>query len=69
MYLKDITLIGCTAWAGPVFPDLISYIEKGEIRPSLAKVFPLEKIAQAQQEFMEKTHVRNIVLVPPKDNI
>ena len=69
MYLKDITLIGCTAWDEPVFPDLISYIEKGEIRPLLAKVFPLEKIAQAQQEFMKKTHVGNFVLVPPKDNI
>ena len=52
-----------------MFTDLISYIDKGKIRPLLAKVFPLEKIAQAQQEFMEKTHVGNFVLVPPKDNI
>ena len=26
MYLKDITLIGCTAWDAPVFPNLITYI-------------------------------------------
>ena len=29
MYLKDISLIGTTAWDEPVFPDLISYIERG----------------------------------------
>lgn len=64
MYLKDITLIGCTAWDAPIFANLVSYIEKSEIRPLVAKVFPLEKIAQAQQEFMEKTHFGNFVLVP-----
>lgn len=64
-YLKDLTLIGCTAWDEPVFPNLISYIEKGEIKPLLAKSFPLEKIVQAQQEFIKKTHVGNFVLIPP----
>ena len=64
-YLKDLTLIGCTAWDEPVFPNLISYIERGEIRPLLAKVFPLENIADAQKEFLEKRHVGNFVLVPP----
>lgn len=39
-YLKDLTLIGCTAWDDPIFPNLISYIEKGEIKPLLAKTFP-----------------------------
>ncbi|MDJ0823313.1 MAG: alcohol dehydrogenase family protein [Paracoccaceae bacterium] len=65
MYLKDITLFGCTAWDAPVFPNLVGYIERGEIRPLVAKVFPLEQIGQAQQEFMGKTHVGNYVLVPP----
>jgi alcohol dehydrogenase len=65
MYLKDITLIGCTAWDEPVFPDLVSYVERDEIRPLVAKVFPLKDIAKAQQEFLEKKHVGNFVLVPP----
>ena len=30
-YLKDITLIGCTAWDEPVFTNLVSYIERGEL--------------------------------------
>ncbi len=64
MYLKDITLLGCTAWDAPVFPNVVSYIERNEIRPLVAKVFPLEMIAQAQQEFMGKRHFGNFVLVP-----
>lgn len=63
-YLKDLTFLGCTAWDEPVFPNLVSYIEKGEIRPLLAGIFPLERIAEAQQEFMRKRHVGNYVLVP-----
>jgi NADPH:quinone reductase-like Zn-dependent oxidoreductase len=64
-YLKDLTLIGCTAWDEPVFPNLVSYIEKGEIKPLLAKTFPLEQIAEAQQEFTTKKHVGKFVLIPP----
>ena len=64
-YLKDITLIGCTAWDEPVFPNLVSYIERGEIRPLVAKSLPLELIADAQREFLEKKHFGNFVLVPP----
>ena len=64
-YLKDLTLIGCTAWDEPVFPDLVSYIERGELRPLVAKTLPLERIADAQREFLEKRHVGNFVLIPP----
>ena len=64
-YLKDLTLIGCTAWDEPVFPNLISYIEKGEIRPLVAKLFPLERIVEAQREFTKKKHVGKLVLMPP----
>ena len=64
-YLKDLRLIGCTAWDEPVFPSLISYIENHQIKPLLAKTFPLELIAKAQQEFLLKKHVGNFVLIPP----
>lgn len=64
-YLNDLTLVGCTAWDEPVFPNLIAYIERGEIRPIVAKTFPLERIAEAQAEFLEKKHVGNFVLTPP----
>ncbi len=64
-YLKDLTLIGCTAWDEAIFSNLISYIERGEFRPLVAKIFPLERIADAQREFLEKKHVGNFVLIPP----
>ena len=63
-YLKDLTFIGCTAWDEPVFPNLVSYIENGEIRPLLAGTFPLLKIADAQRQFLLKQHVGNFVLIP-----
>ena len=64
-YLKDLKLIGCTAWDEPVFPNLISYIEKDEIKPLLAGTFELREIAKAQQQFLKKEHVGNFVLIPP----
>ena len=64
-YLKDLMMIGCTAWDKPVFPNLVSYIENGEIRPLLAKTFPLERIVDAQRAFTEKKHVGKFVLIPP----
>lgn len=63
-YLKDIRMIGCTAWDEPVFPNLISYIEKNEIRPLVYKTFPLSQIAEAQKEFLKKQHVGKFVLLP-----
>lgn len=65
-YLKDIRLIGCTAWDEPVFPDLIGYIERGEIRPLLAGTYALSDIAQAQRDFLQKRHVGKLVLIPPE---
>ena len=64
-YLKDLKLIGCTAWDEPVFLNLISYIQRGELQPLVAKIFPLERIADAQREFILKKHVGNFVLIPP----
>lgn len=64
-YLKDLTLVGCTGWDEPVFPNLVSYIEKGEIQPLVSRIFPLEQIAEAQREFLKKNHFGNFVLIPP----
>lgn len=65
LYLQDLTLIGCTAWDEPVFRNLIAYIEHGELRPLVARTFPLERIADAQREFLLKRHIGNFVLIPP----
>lgn len=64
-YLKDITLVGCTAWDEPVFPNLVGYIERSELRPLVAATFPMDRIAEAQRKFLEKRHVGKFVLIPP----
>jgi len=63
-YLKDLKLIGCTAWDEPVFSNLVSYIENNEIKPLLAASFPMRDIVNAQQQFLLKQHVGNFVLIP-----
>ncbi len=63
-YLKDLRLIGCTAWDKPVFPNLVGYIERGEIRPLLAETFPLAEIERAQTQFLQRKHFGNFVLIP-----
>ncbi len=63
-YLKDLTLIGCTAWDEPVFKNLVSYIETSKIKPLVAKTFALQEIVKAQTEFLEKKHFGKFVLVP-----
>ncbi len=64
LYLKDISLLGCTAWTESVFPALIGYIERDAIKPLLAGTFALADIASAQQQFLQKQHIGNLVLVP-----
>lgn len=64
-YLKDLTFFGITAWDEPVFPNLVAYIERHEIRPLVAHTYPLAQIAEAQREFLEKKHLGKFVLVPP----
>lgn len=63
LYLKDLTLYGCTILEQEVFPNLVGYIERGEIRPVLAATWPLAEIALAQRAFLEKQHVGKIVLI------
>ncbi len=42
----------------------IAYIERGEIEPVLAATYPLSELRAAQQAFIDKRHVGNIVVVP-----
>jgi NADPH:quinone reductase-like Zn-dependent oxidoreductase len=67
LYLKDLTFLGCTAQHPDVFANLVGYIERGEIKPLVAKTFPLKDIVLAQQAFETKDRVGKIVLVPPQE--
>jgi len=66
LYLKDLTLIGCTFQPRVVFENLVGYIERGEIMPVVARAYPLSEIVAAQQDFLEKGFAGKLVLVPPE---
>lgn len=62
LYLKDLSLFGCTVLEPEVFSNLIKRIEQGSIKPIVARSFALEEIRDAQRLFLEKQHVGKIVL-------
>lgn len=62
LYLKDLSLFGCTVLEPGVFDSLIKHIEQGAIKPIVAQSFSLEEICDAQTMFLKKQHVGKIVL-------
>ena len=64
LYLKDLVLIGCTFQDRKVFENLIDYIERGEIKPLVAKTYPLVNIVEAQKDFISKKYAGKLVLIP-----
>lgn len=62
LYLKDLSFFGCTVLEPEVFGNLVHHIEQGNIKPLVARTFPLENINQAQAAFQEKGHVGKMVL-------
>jgi NADPH:quinone reductase-like Zn-dependent oxidoreductase len=62
MYLHDLTLVGATVPPVGAFAEMVSFIETGRLRPFLAATFPLDRFHDAQEAFMAKRHVGNIVI-------
>lgn len=62
LYLKDLSFFGCTFQDDIVFENLVAYIQRGEIRPFVSKVFPLHEIVEAQRTFLSKRLVGKIVI-------
>lgn len=63
-YLRDLTFTGSTVITPEVMPNLIRYIENGEIKPALAATYPLDQLREAQAAFIAKKHTGNIVVTP-----
>ena len=61
-YLRDLTFTGATIVPPGIFANLVSYIEKGEVKPLLAATYPLEQLHTAQKAFIDKQHTGNIVV-------
>ena len=64
LYLKDLEFQGATVVPRTIFPRLVRYIARGEVRPLLAASFPLERLIEAQKTFLAKHHVGNLVVLP-----
>lgn len=62
LYLHDLTMHGATVLPRGVFASLVSYIAEGRLSPIVAATYPLRKLAAAQEAFMAKRHVGNIVI-------
>lgn len=62
LYLKDLSVFGCTVIEPVVFGNLIRRIEAGQIKPLVAHTFPLKDIVDAQKLFQSKSHIGKIVL-------
>lgn len=65
LYLKDLRLIGATVLDEGVFAGLVESIEHGDIRPLVARTFPLHEIVSAQECFLTRRHVGKIVIEIP----
>jgi NADPH:quinone reductase-like Zn-dependent oxidoreductase len=62
LYLKDLSLFGCTVLDPSVFGSLVGKIERKEIVPLVAETYPLREISAAQLSFGRKAHIGKIVL-------
>lgn len=62
LYLKDLTLFGCTVLSEGVFPDLVKRIEAGQVSALVAKTFALTEIVEAQKQFEDKQYVGKLVI-------
>lgn len=62
LYLKDLSLLGCTVLESEVFANLVQRIEQGQVAPLVAETFALVDIASAQQRFQQKQHVGKLVV-------
>ncbi len=65
LYLKDLTLFGCTFHPRSVFADLVGYIEAGGITPIVADEYDLADIKTAQERFLSKDFFGKIAIVLP----
>jgi NADPH:quinone reductase-like Zn-dependent oxidoreductase len=61
-YLKDLVFTGATVVPLGLFENLVGYIAAGDLKPLVAATFPLRDLAKAQEMFLAKTHIGNIVI-------
>lgn len=64
MYLKQLELHGSSQGTRTAFRRLKRYIERGDIKPLLHGTYRLSEFHRAQEDFMSKGYIGNLVVVP-----
>ncbi|MXN63610.1 zinc-binding dehydrogenase [Stappia sp. GBMRC 2046] len=64
IYLRDITIHGCSFMSRAVFLGLIDLVISGRVKPIIARTYPLRDIAEAQADFKSKKYAGKLVLLP-----
>lgn len=64
LYLKHLDLLGSTLGSREDFARLVRLINEGRLRPVLGGTYPLDRIHEAQEAFLRKDYVGNLVITP-----
>lgn len=66
VYLKHLEIHGSSQGTRGAFRDLVRYIENEQIKPLLYATYPLSEFHRAQTDFMAKSFIGKLVVVPDR---
>lgn len=66
IYLRDITVHGCTFQPPQIFAGLVAMVNAGQVQPRIAQTYALRDIIRAQADFQTKSRAGKLVLLPGK---
>jgi NADPH:quinone reductase-like Zn-dependent oxidoreductase len=64
MYIKHLELHGSSQGSPEAFDKVIALVEEKRIKPIVAGIYPLSQIRKAQEDFIRKSFVGKLVVVP-----
>ncbi len=67
LYLKNLSFFGSTIYSRETMPALMELANSNQLVPAVYRQYDLGDIREAQEEFLRKNHVGNLVLIPPSD--
>ncbi len=62
LYLKHLSLLGAAMGTQAESHQIVAYVASGQLKPLLAHTYPLAQLAQAQDDFKQKTHFGKLVI-------
>ena len=65
LYLKNLSFFGSTIYSRETMPRLMEFANGNQLVPVVHREYDLREICKAQEIFLKKKHVGNLVLIPP----